>query len=276
MSKATLYTFGGSIWAAVPELALIELGYADETVERQVVNLIEGANFAPWFLKINPNATLPTLKLADGKVYTNTADVTSWLVKNASEKVTTGTDFITVIHEDKIDPNFAMLLARSDEELKAKSASVPYLFLKNRQESLLKNVTSEGAAEHKEFYDAKIAGNGGLLKIYNGEVPSEVKQGFFEQSKAHAANIRSFILDVVPAHLPESGFIGGERPGEDDFHLGAWFARIAGVAGGSIDKNGVNVLVAELGAPVPPKVVAYWAAWSARPSWKKVYADGLH
>ena len=76
----------------------------------------------------------------------------------------------------------------------------------------------------------------------------------------------------MPGYLPESGLIGGERPGEDDFHVGAWLARIVSTTGG----KEVSALEAELGQPVPPKVVSYWNAWSERDSWKKVYAQGLH
>lgn len=61
----------------------------------------------------NPNATLPTLE-ADGKAYTSTTDVTAYLVQNAPKKVKAGNaDFIKEIHEDSIDPNFALLLAVS-------------------------------------------------------------------------------------------------------------------------------------------------------------------
>lgn len=58
------------MWAAVPELAMsvpcrplfrsicsikfnsIELGYPPDAIEKKVVNLVEGQNFTPAFLKI--------------------------------------------------------------------------------------------------------------------------------------------------------------------------------------------------------------------------------
>jgi hypothetical protein len=73
MSKFILYTYSMSVWAAVPELALyalslslslrltqlttrpmisIELGYTEKDVEKKTVNLREGENFNPAFLKI--------------------------------------------------------------------------------------------------------------------------------------------------------------------------------------------------------------------------------
>ena len=114
--------------------------------------------------------------------------------------------------------------------------------------------------------------NGGILAIYQSKVSNEVKGVFFDQSKRHWENLNAFILDELPKILPEKGFLGGDNPGEDDFHLGAWLARIVATTGG----KDVSALEAELGQSVPPKIVAYWATWSVRDSWKKVYAQGLH
>ncbi|TBU35169.1 hypothetical protein BD309DRAFT_977667 [Dichomitus squalens] len=275
MSKPVFYTFGLSVWAAAPELAIAELGYPDDAIETKVVNLAEGANFTPEFLKINPHATLPTLA-ADGKTYTSTKEVVSYLVANAPKKVAKGTTFIDKIHEEKYDPNAPLLLSRNEEELKAAAGGFPLQFVQNRQNTLEKHADLPEAAEHKAFYDAKRAANGGILAIYKGEVPEDVKQGFFKQSVAHWQTLANFILVDLPAVLPESGFLGGETPGEDDFHLAAWLARIAFLTGGKNDKDGYEALERETKEPVPAKVVAYWQAWAERPSFKKVYQNGLH
>ena len=86
----------------------------------------------------------------------------------------------------------------------------------------------------------------------------------------------SVVPSNLPTILPESGFIGGAQPGEDDFHVGAWIARVAWVCGGDKEAEGYKALEKELKGDVPPKVVAYWTAWSVRPSWKKVYEETLH
>ncbi|RPD63006.1 hypothetical protein L227DRAFT_599271 [Lentinus tigrinus ALCF2SS1-6] len=275
MSQPIFYTFGMSVWAAAGELAIAELGYPEDAIETKVVNLAEGANFSPEFVKINPHATLPTL-VANGKTYTNTKDVISYLVEHAPKKVAKGTAFIDKVHEDKVDPNAPLLLARDEEELKAHASGFPLLFLQNRQNSLEKHSTLPEAAAFKEFYDGKKAGNGGFLAIYKGEVPEDAKQHFFKQSIAHWKNIVAFILDELPAVLPESGFLGGDTPGEDDFHLGAWLARITFFVGGKPDKDGYKALEKETKKPVPAKVAAYWLAWAERASFKKVYENGLH
>lgn len=76
--------------------------------------------------------------------------------------------------------------------------------------------------------------------------------------------------------LPDTPFFGGEDPGEDDFHLAAWLTRIAFVAGGGKEQDGVPALENGLGIKLHPKVSAYWGAWSVRKSWQEVYASGLH
>jgi len=273
MSKPVFYTFGGSVWAAVDELAIPELGYGPNDIETKVVNLVQGENFKPSFLEINPNATLPTLT-ADGKTYASTIDVTKYLIDHAPKPASkpSGTNLVVRIHEADIDPNFALLLARSDDELKAKGAGIALAFLSNRQASLEKNAPTPEAAKHTEFYKSKMADNGMLKSIYEGNAPPEAKGQFYAASNKHWDNLRKFILEELPTYLPESGLIGGETPDEDDFHTGAWLARIVATLGGT----DVSALSKELNAPVPPKVESYWKAWSGRDSWKSVYAEGLH
>lgn len=144
------------------------------------------------------------------------------------------------------------------------------------QKSLLKNSVSPEAAQFKAFYDAKIAGNGGLLALFKGEVPESAKTAFFANATQHWQRIANFIASELPGILPESGFIGGEVPGEDDFHLAAWLARVASLIGGAPSKGGYRVFEKEIQGPVPTKVAAYWDAWTERPGWKQTYPTELH
>ncbi|KAK0213148.1 hypothetical protein DFS33DRAFT_1377604 [Desarmillaria ectypa] len=101
-------------------------------------NLVNGENFDPSFIDINPPATLPTLT-ADGKSYQNTTDVISYLVANVPKPLSTPTSHKTIIqqvHEDQYDPNFALLLVRNDVERVDKASTLPKTFIENRQASL--------------------------------------------------------------------------------------------------------------------------------------------
>lgn len=141
------------------------------------------------------------------------------------------------------------------------------------QNSLEKYSKSPEGAAFKEFYEEKLKSNGHVLQIYKREVPSTE---WFAISTAHWNNIVSFLQNDVVAILPESGFIGGAEPGEDDFHLGAYLTRVAWVLGAEKSPEGYKAFSKELKTDVPPKIAAYWKAWYARPSWQKVYEQTMH
>ena len=144
------------------------------------------------------------------------------------------------------------------------------------QNALEKYSNTPEAASHKGFYDKKIPQNGHVLAIYKGEVPEDVKTGFFNISIKHWQNITKYILHELPGLLPDSGFLGGQVPGEDDFHLAGWLARVAFIAGGNPNKGGYTALEKETKAPIPAKVATYWDAWTERPGWKQTYPESLH
>lgn len=112
--------------------------------------------------------------------------------------------------------------------------------------------------------------------VYQGKVPDAAKAEFFARSKAHIDVVASLIYDVLPGHLPESGFVGGERPGEADFHVGAWLARIAAASGAQRSEEGLQAFEKAFGKKVSERLASYWNAWVDRASWKEVYAAGLH
>jgi len=277
-TKPTLYVFGGAVWPSAPWLATYALGYGD-SIDVKQINLIEGANFDPEFVKLNPLATLPTLVTPE-EVLGNTTDVVQWLIKNAPKPAgkASGTDFVKKIHEDDVDPNFALLSARNEEELKAKNGSIPGLFIRNRQNALDK-FSEVAEASQATFYVEKKKANGFLVDVYevNNEQKAPLRQIWYDKSNAAWNNIKKFILQDITAILPESGYIGGETPGEDDFHLAAWLARLALLTGATPAADGVLQLKKELGGEeVPQKIVSYWKLWSETEAWKIVYKDGLH
>lgn len=269
--KPVLYTFGLSVWSAVVELAALELGVE---IESKIINVVAGENFSPEFLKINPAGTIPAIVAPDGKVYGNTVESLRYILSVAPKKVTPGhAEIIDKVHDDDHDPNFALLTARNEEELKKAAEGFPFTFVTNRQNALEKYSSSAEGAAFKDWYAEKLQKNGGLLKVYKGEVPAT---DFFAISTKLWENLTSYILHDLPQILPESGFIAGAEPGEDDYHVAAWLARVTWVTGGNKELDGYKALEKELHTDVPPKVVAYWQLWASRPSWSKVYAETLH
>lgn len=226
----------------------------------------------------NNSASIPTL-YTQGRVLTSTTEIISHLVAIKGKQPSVDRAWIDKVHEDGLDPNFCLLLARNKDELQAKAAGVPGEFVRNRQESLLKHFVSPAAASFKPFYSSKIASNGAVLAIYNSSAPQSTTEDFFRQSQEHVARVQQFILTDLAQHLSAakgSAFLGGEIPGEEDFHVGAWLARIAMTSGAHKSEEGIQKLQEAMGKPVPGSVKAYWERWSARSSWKEVYLATLH
>ncbi|KAI0272243.1 hypothetical protein BGY98DRAFT_1001397 [Russula aff. rugulosa BPL654] len=272
MSKPVLYTFPNSIWATAAHLALAEL---EIEANFQVVNLAEGANFNPEFLKINPNATLPTLIHA-GKSFTNTTAVINYLVSISSIQVPPETSITTAVHDEKVDPNFAFVASRNDDELAKVSGGSANVSTTTRLAAVKAFAGTPEAQVHKEFYDKKVASISELHALLNGQATEDAKRDFFARSTALWDAIKVFVLETLPAALShrddddntsngstEGPFIGGAGPGLDDFHVGAWLAR-----------EGVDALQRSFG-PLPENVQLYWVAWIARDSWVKTYPDSV-
>ncbi|KAJ7584866.1 hypothetical protein C8J56DRAFT_136785 [Mycena floridula] len=273
--KITLYTFIGSIWSAAGEIAAAELGYTDAMIDEKVIRIPYGENFDPSFLAVNPSGTLSTLVAKDAVCIT-TRQVTNYLVAHAPNgRLTPGNQaVIELIHEPQYDPTFAMLLARNQEELQAKSA-IGILFLSLRQKALGKYSAMPDSVAYKAFYEKKLASNGDLLAIYQGQVPSEVQQSFFEQSRTHFESLYSAIYEILPGILATDGFLDS-FPTEEDFHLGPWLCFIACTLGGQSLEDGLDAIAKAFGKPVPDRVAIYWNEWSKRPSWIRRYGGGLN
>jgi len=272
MSKPVLYTFPLSVWSAAPQLALVEL---DVDVDFKVVDLSKGANFDPEFLKLNPNGTLPTLTHG-GNSFTSTAAVIDYLVTISSKKVAPATSITTEVHEDKVDPNFALVASRNDEELAKVAGGFVPTFTSSRLAGLKKFAETPEAEPHKESHDKNIAKISGLDALLSGNAPDHAKQGFYAASTALWASIKVFTVEALPAAITQGPFISGETPGVDDYHVGAWIARIAFLLGAQKSDEGISALEKTFG-PMPEKVKVYWSAWIVRDSWVKAYPDNtLH
>ncbi|KAJ7642027.1 hypothetical protein FB45DRAFT_786155 [Roridomyces roridus] len=279
MSK-TLYVFGYSLWATAAKITIMELGYSEGEIRFKTVDLFKGENFAPAYLELNPNGTTPTLE-ADGKVYTSTADVISYLIQNAPRKPgrEATVAIIEAIHDDEYDPNFVLLSARNQTELAKKADEIPGMYFTNRQVALEKYVADPAAATYKSFYESRIKTNGAMLAFYKHTAPPAALAAFFAKSEAHWAAVRKAVFEVFPALLPASGYIGGTySPGEEDFHMIAYLTRIAFVLGAKSTSgdDALNAFEAAYGDPLPEKMVAYWNVWVERESWRRAYAETLH
>ncbi|KAM0749787.1 hypothetical protein T439DRAFT_326679 [Meredithblackwellia eburnea MCA 4105] len=302
--KAVLYWFGGSVWAAVPLLTAHEKGFTDVQLDKKVVNLLEGANFSPQYLKISPKGTVPALvapfehTVTSGiptkfKAITNSIEISAFLDQSTNglssfdapslspatvQGVTEAAAVVELVHApDAPDPNTFLLGFRNEEERKAKYDGLVGKFLKGRQAALEK-YSKEAGDEDKTlaaFYQNKIKENGHLLSIYEG------KSDASDWIKLSTANWGHLVktIDKFEDKLADAGdgFLFGALIALPDLHAGAFFARIFAVAGAKSIED-TATLEAQLpgGKKVGPKLKAYLARLFERESFKSVYADGLH
>ncbi|KAH9069537.1 hypothetical protein EDB83DRAFT_2518303 [Lactarius deliciosus] len=236
MTKPVLYTFPQSVWAAVPQLALAGL---DFDADLEIVNLVEGANFDPRVHSFRtPMAPCPH----GGKSFTSTATVIDYLVSISSKKVAPATSITTVVHEDEINPNFAFVASRNDEEFAEVKGSFAPIFTSTRLAGLKKHAATPEAELHKDFHDKQIARISGLDALLTRNAPDEAKPGFYSASTALWDSIKVFTVETLPAAISEGPFIGGATPGVDDYHVGAWIAHIAFLLGAQKSDEGVAAL----------------------------------
>ncbi|RPD62892.1 hypothetical protein L227DRAFT_572760 [Lentinus tigrinus ALCF2SS1-6] len=165
----------------------------------------------------------------------------------------------------------------------------------------------------KAFWQVKLIATDKFVQVYQdaekseGALSDEARQARQEYLRsAKAAWIA--LKDVLSALNKEviGPFVLGDQLSVADLHLAAWLARIASLSGASASDDG-NAAVAKIeahvgdgfsldrefsvaearrraGIPVTgvepterqSKLAAFWDAVKERPSWKKVYGEGLH
>jgi len=140
--KAILYSFPPSIWASAVLLGLEEKGFGKDEIDIKTVNLLNGDNLDPAYLRINPNGTVPTLVVplektlsapdveVKYKALTETKKIIEFLDKSRTVISKTRTtshapapaltpvsielsdlnnDIVTLLHSQPADPNFLSL-----------------------------------------------------------------------------------------------------------------------------------------------------------------------
>ncbi|SCV70997.1 BQ2448_3759 [Microbotryum intermedium] len=303
LPKATLYYFGGSVWAAVPLLCAEEKGFGPDVLEKRSVDLLNGDNFSPAYLTINPRGSVPTLVApyehtttpdlpTKYKALTDSIEICQFLDSSTSRSTTFQSPSLTpatvqgsseskfwvehVHGPDAADPNAFLMSFRTDDERKAKNAHLPGEFLRGRQRALEKYAKEAGERDTRlaAFYDNKIKENGSLLAMYEGKVDASP---FIETSNGMYVALGKTIA-LLEKSL-RAAYLVGDQVSLADLHVGTYLARIfASLGAKSItDVDGaIEKLDAALTEPSGPKFKAYVKVLFERESFRKVYAEGLH
>ncbi|ORY32567.1 hypothetical protein BCR39DRAFT_586902 [Naematelia encephala] len=275
-SKPKFYEFEGSCWANVPKLAISEAGFKDGDIEWININLGEGANFNPDYLKVTPAGTIPAL-VSDGKTFTDSTTVTKELLRLAPHpprvSAHTSTSLVEEVHGAAHDPNATLLFARDDADYEAKKNGLAKAFLAGRQKALDK-YAPDAPEEFKTFLTKKQQGNKQLLEFFTGNPDEAAKKEHFATAASLWNSVGITIRGVLTQALQktEGPFVAGKTPGEADFHVITWLSRIitcAGVEPGSPASVAIPKLQEYTGGhAIDPVVSKYWDAWIARDSFK--------
>ncbi|PWN48282.1 hypothetical protein IE53DRAFT_370759 [Violaceomyces palustris] len=215
---------------------------------------------------------------------------------------------IKAVHDDNADPNFLLLGARTLEELEANKQGLPGLFVRNRHAALLKYQaeveSSSAGGDSTETNPRSAAMIESLKKWYEDKIKSQelLSQVYVDNSAEAAAKLVEATAGVwagvadtlkVIDEGVKGPFALGDQLSLADLHVIPWLARVLAVSSGlpenkgqqggeDIDaldralKNPILANHANASSGVSSHVRAYWASLKSRPSFQKVYADGLH
>ncbi|TYJ55926.1 hypothetical protein B9479_003310 [Cryptococcus floricola] len=278
-----LYEFSGSVWSNAPKIAIEEGGFKKgQDYDYITINLAEGANFDPSYLKINPAGTIPTL-IVGKDTFTDSISAVAEINKLAPNKpkgkVSGGAGLIEEIHGAAIDPNATLLLATDDKDREVKSNGLPKAFLAGRQKAL-NQFSQSPPAEFKDFLNKKREDNLQLLDFYTGAPDEQTRKAHYAQGQqlwsSVGAALQGFVADALTKNH-QGPYVGGSEPSEADFHLITWLARTitnAGVEPGTNVDDAIKQLQAKTGASsFDDSIKLYWETWSARDSFKNA---GVH
>ncbi|KAL0581633.1 hypothetical protein V5O48_000449 [Marasmius crinis-equi] len=218
-----------------------------------------------------------------------------------------------ILHSDAADPNKLFFLnARDDSSLRALS-EIQAPHFKGKHDALV-HLLSEAengkvtvSEKVKELWKTKKDAVDVLLNVYDNasksydelDSDSKVKRDeYFKMAKtAWDTNVPKLLTKLNEEVI--GPFALGEQLSIADLHLGPWLAVVARLAGaapsddgdtaiGKLEKhigNGFSVPRSTLAIDLMKvegdrpgsrsKLAAFWDTMRERPSWKKVYADGL-
>ncbi|EPQ60654.1 hypothetical protein GLOTRDRAFT_113234 [Gloeophyllum trabeum ATCC 11539] len=224
-------------------------------------------------------------------------------------------NIIELLHSDEGSPNAAKWYnARDETSLQELSKSLGPFFAAKRDAIAFNIAESEKGAvqastKTKKFWEDKKAGIAELAEVFAdaGKSESELSpegkskraEYFKNAKKLWETDLKAVLTRVNKEML--GPFALGDQLSLADMHLAAWLARLVSLAGGNVSDKGdgaISKLENHIGngfvlpkdfqwnppqrdgSEVQPvtqsKLAAFWDAVKERPSWKKVYADGLH
>ncbi|TFK41184.1 hypothetical protein BDQ12DRAFT_679037 [Crucibulum laeve] len=221
---------------------------------------------------------------------------------------TTAKTIIDILHTEEANPvNLFFINARDESSLQSLAKEV-LPTLKGKQEALQQFITEADkdtlhvSLKVKNLWKEKKNATDTLLEVLldagkpEGELSTEAKAKRTDflrvANDAWGVNCKAALTALSKEIV--GPFTLGDQLSVSDLHLAGWLATVVKLAGGAVTDNG-NTVISKLeeyigngfGLPKdfestkdgsrPPqsKLAAFWDAVRERPSWKKVYREGL-
>ncbi|OBZ79484.1 hypothetical protein A0H81_01075 [Grifola frondosa] len=281
--KAALYYYKDSVWASVAILALEEKGYGSDEIDLKHVDLSKGENYAPSYLRLNPNETLAPEIEHRYKAIQDTKSIVEFLDRSRSTQSRTHTtstapspslapatiafstasnNIIDILHGLAADPNaLAYMNARNEAELRTLAIAVlPRLtdrrdaltqLLKDSEEAKI-NVS----AKTKAFWELKKLSVDRFIEVLEeanksvAELNDDARkrrEDFLQGAKTAWTGLKDTLMQL---HKEIIGpYTLGDQLSVADLHLAAWLARIAHLSGATVTQDG-NTVIAKIEAHI--------------------------
>ncbi|KAK0465051.1 uncharacterized protein EV420DRAFT_1475290 [Desarmillaria tabescens] len=208
----------------------------------------------------------------------------------------TSAELIELVHTDEVNPNnLEYMNARDTDSLKNLAREMlPVLHTRRAVLSKYISDADSGKIQISEkttaLWKEKKAATEVLLGLYKNADVSESalnpeekskRAEYFEMARCARASLGRALLRLQKDII--GPFALGDQLSIADMHLSAWLASIVKLAGGAATDNG-SAMVGRLQEYIGTEFILgkqgrlsqYWEAMKERPSWKKVYAEGLH
>lgn len=236
-----------------------------------------GDNFAPEYIAINPNGTVPSLTAPSlSKPIIESADILRWIDSRGTKTLVPedeqrSKEILELMHSPSMTTNLILFQARDPAEMEAKKNSGWNGFLEGRQARLEKELAAQ--PEHP-FYVSKTAENLGITSLYRAKVGPEHEDLYHmtdEMYRTMAAGLDK--LESLIA-LP---FAAGSRVSEADYNTIPWLAHAmmgAETPVTAIQDFGPLERLIQKTVPdfkIGPKTRQWWSNVAKTEAFKKVY-----
>ncbi|KAL7931480.1 hypothetical protein V8C35DRAFT_309629 [Trichoderma chlorosporum] len=276
--KFTIYSSPESQWVGVMLLALEEKGLrANVDYDVKDIILSKGENFAPEYLAINPNATVPSLTAPSlTKPLTESVDILRWIDSRGTKTLAPqdearSKEILELVHSPSMSTNLILFQARDPAEMKSKKNSGWNAFLEARQTRLDKELAADPS---HPFYVSKAAENLAITSLYRAEVGPE-HEGLYKMTDEMYRTLAAG-LDKLES-LIALPFAAGSQVSEADYNTIPWLSHAMMGAGTPVtsvqDFSPLETLVQKTvpNFQIGPKTKEWWSNVAKTEAFKKVF-----